>query len=94
MANVRTSAKRAKQEIKRNTRNQIVKATTRSALKGAIDALKSQNLDKAKAAYTTALKVVSKAASKGSIPKNRAARKISRLTRLIKKSLPKVLSAK
>ncbi len=94
MANTRKSTKRAKQANKRQERNVIVKSATRTALKGAIEALKSKDEKAAHAAYKNAVKVVSKAASKGAIPKTRAARKISRLTKLIKKTAPAVLASK
>lgn len=90
MANTRQSAKRARQSEKRSERNRIVRTTTRTALKGAVDALKSKDLNQVKAAYAQAVKAVSKAASKGAVPAGRAARKISRLTQLVKKTLPQV----
>ncbi len=91
MANTRTAAKRARQADRRQTRNQIVRSGAKTALKGALDALKSKDVAKAKEAYAEAVKVVSKAASKGAIPQGRAARKISRLTLCLKKTLPAAL---
>lgn len=91
MANTRTSAKRARQAVKKNSRNQTVRTSTRSALRVALDAIKTQDSAKAKEAYALAIKALSKAASKGSIPRGRAARKISRLTLLVKKSIPAIL---
>lgn len=94
MANTRTSTKRARQANQRQTRNTIVRSATRSVLKQALDAIKSKDLGKAQAAYKSAIKALSKAASKGAIPKGRAARKISRLTLLAKKNLPSALQGK
>jgi small subunit ribosomal protein S20 len=94
MANTRTSAKRARQADRRSSKNQLIRGTTRTALKGAIDAIQSKDLAKAKAAYEAAIRAVSKAASKGAIPTARAARKISRLTLLAKKALPAALTTK
>lgn len=91
MANTRQSTKRARQALRRQERNQSSKSLTRSALKSALDAIKSQNLDKAKEAYVGAIRALSKAASKGTIPAGRASRKISRLTLLAKKVLPAAL---
>jgi small subunit ribosomal protein S20 len=91
MANTRQSTKRAGQAKKRQTRNTIVRSMSRSVLKDALDAIRNKDLEKAKSAYTNAIKALSKAASKGAIPKGRAARKISRLTLLAKKALPEVL---
>ncbi len=91
MANTRTATKRARQSIKRQERNQTIKSATRTALRTALDAIKTKDLAKVKEAYHHAVKAISKAASKGSIPKSRASRKISRLTRLTKKALPTVI---
>jgi small subunit ribosomal protein S20 len=93
MANTKTATKRARQALTRQAQNQIVKSGSRTALRGALEALKSKDAAKAKAAYANAVKVLSKAASKGAIPKGRASRKISRLTLLIKKNLPAALNA-
>lgn len=92
MANTKTSAKRAQQALKRNARNQIVRSVTRTAVRIAVSSVQGKDAAKAKTAYADAVKALSKAASKGSIPKARAARKISRLTRLMKKTLPAALS--
>jgi small subunit ribosomal protein S20 len=94
MANTRKSTKRAKQAVKRQDRNTIVRSTTKSALRQALEAVKKGDAAQAKAAYASAVKALSKAASKGAIPKGRAARKISRLTHFAKKSLPAILGGK
>ncbi len=91
MANTRQSAKRARQTLKRQDRNTQVRSATRSALKAAVEALRSKDVTKAKAAYREAVRALSKAASRGSIPKGRASRKISRLTQFVKKILPETL---
>jgi small subunit ribosomal protein S20 len=92
MANTRKATKRAEQAVRRQARNQITRSATRSSLKQALEALKGKDAAKAKVAYQQAVKSLSKAASKGAIPKTRAARKISRLTLLVKKTLPAALS--
>ena len=94
MANTRQSGKRAKQARKRTTRNTIVKSSTKTALKNAIDAITKLDVAQAKEAYMNAVKALSKAASKGAIPKGRAARKISRLTLFAKKTKPQAVSSK
>jgi small subunit ribosomal protein S20 len=94
MANKRQSAKRATQEKKRQARNTAVKSATKSAVKKAIEAVQTKDMGKAKEAYMLAVKALSKAASKGTIPKTRASRKISRLTLLAKKMLPDALPLK
>ena len=94
MANKRQSAKRAIQEQKRQTRNTAVKSATKSAVKKAIEAVTTKDMTKAKEAYMLAVKALSKAASKGTIPKTRASRKIGRLTLLAKRMLPDALPIK
>ena len=94
MANTRQSSKRARQAKTRQTRNTTVRSATKSAVRDAIDALKNKDLDKAKAAYVGAVKALAKAASKGALPKGRAARKISRITLFIKKHNPAALNFK
>jgi small subunit ribosomal protein S20 len=93
MANTRKSTKRARQAETRRERNTIVRSTTRTALRGALEAIKSKDLEKARAAYNAAVRALSKAASKGAFPQGRAARKISRLTLLAKKALPALVPA-
>jgi small subunit ribosomal protein S20 len=77
MANTRKSTKRAGQAVKRQAQNTLVRSATRTALKQALDAIKAKDLGKAADAYKNAVKALSKAASKGGIPKGRASRKIS-----------------
>jgi small subunit ribosomal protein S20 len=91
MANTRKSEKRARQADKRQTRNTMVRSKTRTALTAAFEAVKSKDATKAKAAYHAAVKALSKASSKGALPKGRAARKISRLTKLAKSLTPSAL---
>lgn len=62
-------------------------------LRAAIDAIKAKDLGKAKDAYRQAVRALSKAASKGAIPRGRAARKVSRLTLFAKKALPDLIGA-
>ncbi len=94
MANTRQSGKRARQTKKRNVRNTIVRSSTKTTFKAALDAVKAGDLAKAKDAYISAVKAMAKAASKGAIPSARAARKISRLTHFVKKMKPEILTSK
>jgi small subunit ribosomal protein S20 len=93
MANTRKSAKRAIQAKTRQARNQTVRSATRTAVRTALDAIKTQDVTKAQEAYKSAVKALSKAASKGALPKGRAARKVSRLTHFVKKALPAMFAA-
>ena len=91
MANKRQSAKRATQAVKRQAKNSAIKSATKSAVKKAIEAVQTKDMSKAKDAYLLAIRALSKAATKGTIPKARASRKIGRLTILAKKMLPDAL---
>jgi small subunit ribosomal protein S20 len=91
MANKRQSTKRAGQAEKRQARNTTVRTATKTAVKKAVEAVQAKDLGKAKEAYLAAVKALSKAASRGVLPKTRASRKISRLSLLAKKLLPEAL---
>ena len=93
MANTRQSGKRAGIALKRQARNTANRSATKTALKTAVDTIKGDGKN-AKEAYMNAVKALAKAASKGAIPKGRAARKISRLTLMAKKMKPEALSTK
>ena len=94
MANTRQSTKRAGQAKKRQTRNATIRSSTKSAVRNAIEAIQKKDATGAKDAFMDAIKALAKAASKGGIPKGRAARKISRLTLLAKKSKPELVKSK
>ncbi len=93
MANTRQSTKRAKQTDARQSRNVLVRSVTRTALRNALNAVKAKDAGAAQEAYKQAVRALAKAASKGAIPRGRAARKISRLTLLAKKIMPEALVA-
>jgi small subunit ribosomal protein S20 len=94
MANTRQSTKRARIEKKRTIKNQINRSATKSAVRVAVSAIAKGDVKVAKDAYMEAIKALAKAASKGAIPKGRAARKISRLTLLAKKTKAEIVSTK
>ena len=94
MANTRQSTKRAGQAKKRQTRNATIRSSTKSAVRNAIETIQKKDAAGAKDAFMSAIKALSKAASKGGIPKGRAARKISRLTILAKKTNPEFVKSK
>jgi small subunit ribosomal protein S20 len=91
MANTRKSTKRARQSDDRKARNLTVRSASRTVLRAAIEAVRGKDAAKAKEAYQAAIKGLSKAASKGALPKGRASRKISRLTLMAKKIFPDLL---
>lgn len=81
MPNIKSAIKRVKTNDQRRLRNANVKSNVRTSVKVAETALAGDNAATAKEALLTAAKKLDKAASKGLIHKNAAARKKSRLTK-------------
>ncbi|MEJ5222930.1 MAG: 30S ribosomal protein S20 [Anaerolineales bacterium] len=79
MANIKSQIKRNRQNEKRRLRNRIVRGATRSAVREARQALETGNVEATKAAVIEAISKLDKAAEKGVIHKNNAARRKSRL---------------
>lgn len=86
MANTRSAEKRNRQAQKRRVRNTAVRSSVKTAVKGARDAITAKDPAKAKDAVKSAVRTISKAASKGVLHKRTAARRIARL---MKASQPK-----
>jgi small subunit ribosomal protein S20 len=80
LANTRSAEKRNRQAQKRRTRNVQVRTGLRSAVKKAREAIAGGE-EGAKQAVQAALRTLDRAASKGVIHKNAAARRIGRLAR-------------
>ncbi|MEX1364484.1 MAG: 30S ribosomal protein S20 [Nannocystaceae bacterium] len=83
MANHKQAEKRNRQRIKRRERNLRHLSTMRTYMKRVRRALASRQLDEAKEALPQAVTAIGKAASKGVVHRNTAARYISRLTRAV-----------
>lgn len=79
MANIKSQIKRNRQNIKRRARNRVVRGNFRSALRKARLAIESGDVEQANTAAQAATKALDKAAAKGVIHKNKAARQKSRL---------------
>jgi small subunit ribosomal protein S20 len=79
LANIKSQIKRNRQNIKRRARNRVVRGNFRSALRKARLAIESGDVEQANAAAQAATKALDKAAAKGVIHKNKAARQKSRL---------------
>lgn len=79
MANIKSAKKRIKTTEVRTLRNKMVKTSVKNSIKNYEAALNSGNLDDAKSALSEASHVIDKAAAKGVIHKNAAARRKSRL---------------
>jgi small subunit ribosomal protein S20 len=87
MAHTKSALKRIRQDKKRNLRNQSVKSTVRTATRAFREALEEGDAAKAQTSLRAASKTLCKAATKGVLRKQTAARRISRLAKAAHKSL-------
>lgn len=85
MANVKSAEKRNRQNIKRRERGKANRSAAKTAAHKAMEAVKKDG-KKAVETLRDAISVLAKTAQKGSIPKGRAARKISRLYKAMNKA--------
>ncbi|MBF0456833.1 MAG: 30S ribosomal protein S20 [Nitrospirae bacterium] len=79
--------KRARQSVKRNLVNKMVKTRLKTLAKKVDEAVTTNNSEAAQKTLAEAIREYSKAASKGVIHKNNSARSISRLTLKVNKLL-------
>ena len=82
MANLKSSIKRIRSSRRRAAHNQIVRSTARTYVKKARRLIAEGNLDQAQVVVTQAMSALDKAAQKGVIHRNNAARRKSRLMKL------------
>jgi small subunit ribosomal protein S20 len=83
MANHASAAKRARQALVRRDRNRSTMSAVRSAVKKVETAVTGKDKDTASSALKDATVLLSRAAGKGVLHKNNAARKVSRLTLMV-----------
>ena len=81
MPNIKSAAKRVQLEKVRNARNRAEKTALKTTLKKFDVAVAEGDRDAAAATYKVAVKTVDKAAAKGLIHKNKAARLKSQLAK-------------
>lgn len=79
MANIKSSAKRAGTNEKRNARNVARRSDLKTATKKVMAALADNNVAQAKELLRAAESKIARACGKGVLKKNTASRKISRL---------------
>ena len=84
MANSAQARKRARQAEQHRQRNAAQRSTLRTAIKKVLKALRAGDKTAADAAYKAAVPVIDRAAGKGLIHANKAARHKSRLNAHIK----------
>ena len=83
MANHKSAEKRNRQAQVRRQRNRANRSKMKTAIKNLNEAIDSGNAEEAKIALAAAVPVIAKTASKGTIHKKNASRKISRLTKRV-----------
>ena len=83
MANHKSALKRHRQSVVRRSRNRAIKSVLKKSVKAVNIAVEQESAEEAKAALKVAIPTISKAASKGTIHRSNASRKISRLTRKV-----------
>ena len=83
MANHKSAEKRNRQALERRLRNRANRSKLKTVVKNLNDAIDAGAAEDAKEALQTAIPVIAKTASKGTIHKKNASRKISRLTKRV-----------
>lgn len=86
MANHKSSAKRARQDIKRNARNRQTVSAMKTSIKKVRSAIAAKQLDQIDELLRQSQSVIAKTWKKGLIHKNNMSRKISRLTAAVVKA--------
>ena len=79
MANIKSAIKRNKQNQKKRIRNRVYRGRARTFVQKARKVIEDGNVEEAKAATLIAISTLDKAAVKGIIHRNNAARRKSRL---------------
>jgi small subunit ribosomal protein S20 len=90
VANIKSAIKRIKVAEKRRLRNAAIKSRVRTAIRRFNEALNQADPELIRATLAKAFSVIDKAAAKGVLHKNNAARKKSRLSRKLAKATAQV----
>ncbi len=83
MANIKSQIKRDKQNRKQRLRNRVTRGKARTFVKKAQTAIKAGDAELAKVETKKAIQALDKAAQKGVLHKNNAARRKSRLVKML-----------
>ncbi len=81
MANIKSAIKRNKQNEKRRLRNRVFRGRARTYIRQARGSIQEGDVETAREATLNAIRALDKAAEKGVLHKNNAARRKSRLMR-------------
>ncbi len=87
MANTKSALKRWRQSEKRRIRNRVHRSRARTAVKKTLKLLSVGDLEAAKKATQAAISALDRAAQKGVIHRNNAARRKSRLVKRLRQAL-------
>jgi small subunit ribosomal protein S20 len=79
LANIKSQIKRNKQNQAARLRNRVYRGSARTFLRKALSAIRTEDTDKSQVEVQNAIRALDKAAAKGVIHKNNAARRKSRL---------------
>ncbi|MCI8370850.1 MAG: 30S ribosomal protein S20 [Lachnospiraceae bacterium] len=85
MANIKSAKKRILVTDRKTARNKAIKSKVKTSMKKVEAAVAAKDTTAAKAALLAATSDINKAAAKGVYHKNNAARKVSRLSKLVNK---------
>lgn len=87
MPNIKSAAKRARQNITREKRNRRIKSMLKTSIRRFEESMQSGDMEEARVKLNAAVRQIDKAAARGVVHKNNAARKKSRLNRMINKDI-------
>ncbi|MCL2169911.1 MAG: 30S ribosomal protein S20 [Defluviitaleaceae bacterium] len=85
MANIKSAKKRIRVTLKQTMRNKAIRSKTKTAMRRVMEAVGAGDAGLAKKALVHAGKTIDKATSKGVYHKNNAARKKSKLAKIVNK---------
>jgi small subunit ribosomal protein S20 len=80
-----SAQKRHRQSVKRRARNQAIRSRVRTMVRKVRESIDGNNVEEATKQLRVAARAIDKAATKGVLHRNTAARKISRLTLAVRK---------
>ncbi len=83
MANIKSQIKRNRQNLKKRERNRLFRGAARTSVKKARETVDTGKAKEAQTAVADAIRVLDHTAQKGVIHKNNAARRKSRLMKLL-----------
>jgi small subunit ribosomal protein S20 len=83
MANLKSSRKQARQNIKRRAINTSRKTSLKTAVRRVMDALKNNNVEEAQLLFKDAQARLARAGGKGLLHENTASRKVSKLAKKV-----------